>query len=115
MRIRERLDIPMDELALFGSVLRHDVRDDSDSDVLVEFQPGARAGFFTLSALGRELAMLFGRSVDVGSRRCAIFDCISPTSSSPARAAPTSRRRFCCCASRGRPSHERIARSPLTS
>lgn len=32
------------KLALFGSVLRPDFRDDSDVDVLVEFEPGYRVG-----------------------------------------------------------------------
>ncbi len=80
MQIRDRLDIPMDvlaalcrrysvrELALFGSVLRDDFREDSDIDVLVEFEPDARVSFFTLSALKEELERLLGRSVDIGPR-----------------------------------------------
>ena len=44
------------ELALFGSVLRDDFRPDSDIDMLVEFEPGARIGFFELARLQRELA-----------------------------------------------------------
>lgn len=75
--VRGRIALPMDaladlcrryhvrELALFGSVLRDDFRDDSDIDVLVEFEPDARTSFFTLSALTRELETLFGRPVDV--------------------------------------------------
>jgi hypothetical protein len=53
-------------LALFGSVLRNDFAPDSDVDVLVEFEPGARTGlrFF---AMERELSELFGRSVDLNT------------------------------------------------
>jgi predicted nucleotidyltransferase len=53
------------ELSLFGSVLRDDFQDASDVDVLVEFEPDARVGFFALARLQRELASLFGRHVDV--------------------------------------------------
>ena len=53
------------ELALFGSVLREDFRDDSDIDVLVEFDDNARIGFFEMARLQRELAALFDREVDV--------------------------------------------------
>lgn len=53
-------------LALFGSALRDDFQPDSDLDVLVEFEPGARVGlrFF---ALERELSRLFGRRVDLNT------------------------------------------------
>jgi uncharacterized protein len=52
-------------LALFGSVLRDDFRLDSDVDVLVAFEPGARIGFVTLSRMQRELTELFQRPVDL--------------------------------------------------
>lgn len=35
------------EFALFGSVLRDDFRSDSDVDVLVEFEAGARRGWIS--------------------------------------------------------------------
>lgn len=53
------------ELALFGSVLRKDFRADSDVDVLVEFEPEAQIGLMALGKMQRELAVLFGRSVDL--------------------------------------------------
>jgi len=55
-------------LAFFGSVLRDDFRPDSDVDVLVEFEPGARTGlrFFTMQ---RELAEILGRRVDLNTPR----------------------------------------------
>ena len=52
-------------LRLFGSVLREDFRTDSDVDVLVEFQPEARAGYLTMAAMERELSGLLGRRVDL--------------------------------------------------
>jgi len=52
-------------LALFGSVLRADFRPDSDVDMLVEFEPGARIGFLALGRMQRELAALLERPVDL--------------------------------------------------
>jgi hypothetical protein len=52
-------------LSLFGSVLRDDFRPDSDVDVLVEFEPGQRAGYLRLAGLEIELSRLFGRKVDL--------------------------------------------------
>jgi hypothetical protein len=53
------------KLALFGSVLRDDFRPDSDVDVLVEFEPGARAGFLKLAGMELELGAMLGRKVDL--------------------------------------------------
>lgn len=52
-------------LALFGSVIRDDFRPDSDVDVLVEFEPGARIGFITLARMELELSEMLGRRVDL--------------------------------------------------
>lgn len=57
------------ELAVFGSALRDDFRNDSDIDILVEFDPEARFGLFTFFALRKELSDLLGRSVDLGEKR----------------------------------------------
>ena len=53
-------------LALFGSVIRDDFGDDSDIDILVEFQPEAKVGlsFFSLQ---QELSVLLGRQVDLST------------------------------------------------
>ena len=73
---RARIDIPQKEIAefcrrnrirrlsLFGSVLRDDFTDDSDVDVLVEFEEGATPGlrFFTMQ---RELSEILGRDVEL--------------------------------------------------
>ena len=54
-------------LALFGSVLRDDFTPQSDVDVLVEFEPGRRVGYFTLQDLEDGLAELIGRRVDLNT------------------------------------------------
>jgi uncharacterized protein len=76
-RMSTRVDLPRERiaefcrrhrirrLALFGSVLRGDFRDDSDVDVLVEFDPDARVGLFTLGAMEIELSGLLGRRADL--------------------------------------------------
>ncbi|MGA2032578.1 MAG: nucleotidyltransferase family protein [Thermoguttaceae bacterium] len=55
------------KLSLFGSVLRDDFRPDSDIDVLVEFEPGARTGL-AFFAMEIELSELLGRKVDLNTR-----------------------------------------------
>jgi hypothetical protein len=53
-------------LSLFGSALRGDFGPESDVDVLVEFEPGARTGlrFFGIE---QELSELIGRRVDLNT------------------------------------------------
>jgi len=53
-------------LALFGSVLRDDFRPDSDVDVLVEFEPGAKTGF-AFFAMQDELSGLMGWRVELST------------------------------------------------
>ena len=57
------------KLAIFGSVLRSDFRDDSDIDVLVEFEPGKVPGleFFSMQD---ELSEILGRKVDLNTPQC---------------------------------------------
>lgn len=57
------------ELALFGSVLREDFHSDSDIDVLVSFSPGARLTLFDMVRMQDELKEIFGREVDLVSKR----------------------------------------------
>ncbi len=76
-----KIDIPKDKiaefcrrnrirrLALFGSSLRDDFRPDSDVDVLVEFEPGARVGL-TFITMQDELSELLGRKVDLNTPAC---------------------------------------------
>ncbi len=57
------------ELAVFGSAARGDAHPDSDIDLLVDFAPSARIGFIALSRLNHDLEALFGRRVDVVTKR----------------------------------------------
>ena len=53
-------------LGLFGSVLTGRFSESSDIDVLVEFQPEERVGFFRLADIEEELSRLLGgRKVDL--------------------------------------------------
>ncbi len=58
------------KLAFFGSVLRDDFTPQSDVDVLVEFEPGARVGLFELYDMEQEFSRLLGgRKVDMNTSR----------------------------------------------
>jgi predicted nucleotidyltransferase len=79
--VKPRIQIPLErlsdicrryhvtELSLFGSVLRDDFGPDSDVDMLVVFDPAAGIGLFELVAMQEELSALFGRAVDLLSKR----------------------------------------------
>jgi predicted nucleotidyltransferase len=80
MRLRN-LEIDTNELAklckkwsiarieVFGSALRDDFGPESDIDLLVSFQPEAHVGLFQMDLAEAELSRLFGRKVDLVSRR----------------------------------------------
>src|SRR3990172_2006418 len=80
-RITPQITLPMTEIAafcqrwqvsefaLFGSVLREDFHADSDIDVLVSFRDGAHHTLFDLVRMGDELETIFGRKVDVLTRK----------------------------------------------
>lgn len=54
------------KLSLFGSVLTGQFSVSSDIDILVEFQPGVRVGFFRLAEIEEQLSWVFGgRRVDL--------------------------------------------------
>ena len=53
-------------LALFGSVLRDDFTPESDVDILVEFEPGARVGLAFITVQD-ELSNILGRRVDMST------------------------------------------------
>jgi predicted nucleotidyltransferase len=57
------------EFALFGSILRDDFGPDSDVDVLVAFGSDAEWSLLDHIQMEQELANLFGRGVDLVSRR----------------------------------------------
>ncbi len=54
--------------ALFGSRARGDERPDSDTDIMVEFEPTARVTVFDYAGLKRDVAALFEGPVDVVNR-----------------------------------------------
>ena len=75
-----RLPVPLDaisgfchkwqieELALFGSVLRDDFSPASDVDVLLTFLPEARVSLFDFVDMKEELERIFQRKVDLVSK-----------------------------------------------
>ena len=56
------------EFALFGSVLRDDFHDNSDIDILVEFELGANYSLFDLVVMEDELQLIFQRDIDLITR-----------------------------------------------
>lgn len=59
----------IDELFLFGSVLREDFRPNSDIDMMVSFASEAPWGLLEFVRMQRELERLFGREVDLVTKR----------------------------------------------
>jgi predicted nucleotidyltransferase len=53
------------KLSLFGSALTDRFRDDSDIDLLIEFEPEQRTGYLRMAALERELSEIIGRKADL--------------------------------------------------
>ena len=78
---RAQIDLPKEEIAefckkwgvsefsFFGSVLTDDFRPDSDIDVLVTFEDDAKHTLFDLVHIEDELKQIFGREVDLLTRR----------------------------------------------
>jgi len=75
---RARIDVPRERiaefcrrhhirrLAFFGSVLRDDFTQESDVDILVEFEPGKAPGL-AFFGIQDELSKLLGRRVDLNT------------------------------------------------
>lgn len=57
------------ELCLFGSAARGEMRPDSDLDLLVEFLPEAQTDLVDYAGLMLDLSQLLGRKVDLVSKR----------------------------------------------
>ncbi len=55
----------IEELSLFGSVLRADFRPDSDIDILATFAKDAQWSVFDHWRMTEELSTLLGRKVDI--------------------------------------------------
>ena len=56
------------ELLLFGSAVRGEMRPDSDIDLLVEFMPDAKVTLFGHFDAEQELSKLVGKKVDLVSK-----------------------------------------------
>lgn len=59
----------VNELAVFGSILRDDFRPESDIDVLVAFAPSTSWRVDDILEMKEELQKIFGRRVDLVERR----------------------------------------------
>ena len=57
------------ELSFFGSVIRDDFTDQSDIDILVQFNPGEAPTISGFEDLRMELQHLLGRKVDLVTKR----------------------------------------------
>lgn len=78
--MKETIDIPLEkiqdfctrwkviELSLFGSILREDFNDNSDIDVMVQFDRQVYRTFADLDDMEAELAGIFNRTVDLVTR-----------------------------------------------
>jgi predicted nucleotidyltransferase len=53
------------DLYIFGSYAREEAGEQSDLDILVEFEAGAQIGLFEFARLRRQLCELLGREVDL--------------------------------------------------
>jgi len=56
-------------LSLFGSIARGESTEESDVDVLVDIDPGAKFSLLDLSGVRLYLCDLFGREADVAIRK----------------------------------------------
>jgi predicted nucleotidyltransferase len=57
------------KLSLFGSVLTDRFDDESDIDMLVEFEPGSGPGLLGIAGMEIELSRMLGRKVDLRTPR----------------------------------------------
>lgn len=57
------------KLSLFGSVLTDRFDDESDIDMLVEFEPGSGPGLLGIAGMEIELSGMLGRKVDLRTPR----------------------------------------------
>lgn len=57
------------ELSVFGSVLTDKFNKDSDIDILVSFYDNSHYGLFELADMKAELEKIFGREVDLVTRK----------------------------------------------
>ena len=56
------------DLYIFGSYAREEAQEQSDLDILVDFEPEAKIGLFEFARLRRRLSEFLGREVDLVTR-----------------------------------------------
>ena len=56
---------PIQRLSVFGSAARDELRPESDIDLLVEYEPDASVGYFSMARHMREFVEICGRDVDL--------------------------------------------------
>ncbi len=56
---------PIRRLSVFGSAARNELTPESDIDLLVEYEPDAPVGLFTMAQQMREFSEICGREVDL--------------------------------------------------
>ena len=89
----------INELSLFGSVLREDFNLTSDIDVMARFNPDAHCTLFDMVHMENELKEIFGREFDLISRGgIEASRTAGPVGAS--RRAAESRPVSCCCSMR---------------
>ena len=57
------------EFSVFGSYVRNELKEDSDVDVLISFKDNVRCTLFDLAHLQSELEKIFGRKVEIITKR----------------------------------------------
>ncbi len=58
----------INEFSLFGSILRHDFRPDSDIDILIDFDAAAKPTLFDLVDMEEQLQEIFHHEIDLVTR-----------------------------------------------
>ncbi|MCY4062143.1 MAG: nucleotidyltransferase family protein [Chloroflexi bacterium] len=59
---------PIRRLSVFGSAARNELTPESDIDLLVEYEPDAPVGYFSMARHMRQLSEIVGRPVDLCTR-----------------------------------------------
>lgn len=62
---KDPLSEDIQKMSLFGSYLRGTAHPESDIDLLVEFYPQAKVGFFKLVDMQEKLKVVFNRNIDL--------------------------------------------------
>lgn len=62
---QEPLKKDIQKVSLFGSYLSDKPREDSDIDLLIEFSPSARIGFFRFVGIQENIEKFLGKKVDL--------------------------------------------------